>query len=586
MNLSLRARFFIACALVTLLALGAGTMLVARQQREWLLQRHQESLERAARALVSDLPRATGGWPETARAWGQTLGLRVTLMARDGTVIGDSDVPAERLPQVENHAARPEMIAALAGRTGQAVRRSRTVGAELLYVALPAASADVAVVRVAEPLTAIANLQASLLRLSIVAAAVALLLALAITYWIAGWHVRRIGDLEAVAAAVGRGDSGVRARELPADELGRLGRAFNRMAAELRSRVDALERERDMRERIVAHLDDGVALVDRDGRVMHANLALAALLGEPTPPVAGMHFQDFARAPELADLMRRAREGEGIAEAELRLWSAAGPRVLHATAGSLGPASGEAVLLVLHDLTATETANRVRQDFVANVSHELRTPLTSLRGYTETLLAGGLDDADHREGFVRTIHDQAVRLEALIADLLSLAELERPGASLRLAAIDLRDVAERQAATFRPRAAAAGITLHVEDGAPVVVEADRARIEQVIANLLDNAVKYTERGEINVMLGGNRKRAWCEVVDTGPGIPLEDQPRIFERFYRVDKARSREKGGTGLGLSIVKHIVLLHGGMVTVKSSPGQGSTFRFEIPQASRRHL
>jgi two-component system phosphate regulon sensor histidine kinase PhoR len=249
-----------------------------------------------------------------------------------------------------------------------------------------------------------------------------------------------------------------------------------------------------------------------------------------------------------------------------------------------GGASGDAVLLVVHDLTATEAANRVRQDFVANVSHELRTPLTSLRGYAETLLGGGLDDAEHREGFVRTIHEQAVRLEALIADLLSLAELERPGAELRLAALDLREVVERQAATVRPRAAAAGLALHVEDGPPVLVGADRARIEQVIANLLDNAVKYTERGEISVDLGGDRERVWCEVVDTGPGIPAEDQPRIFERFYRVDKARSREKGGTGLGLSIVKHIVLLHGGTVTVRSSPGQGSTFRFEIPRGSRR--
>jgi two-component system phosphate regulon sensor histidine kinase PhoR len=444
----------------------------------------------------------------------------------------------------------------------------------------------VAVLRVAEPLLAIASLRASLLRLSLVSSAIALLLSLGIAYWVAGRHAGRIRALEAVAAAVGRGDGGARARELPADELGRLGRAFNRMAAELRSRVDALERERDMRERIVAHLGDGVALVDREGRVMHANQALAVLLGEPAPPRPGTPFQEFAREPELAELLLRARAGETNPETELRPWTTAGPRLLQATAGPLGAATGEAVLLVLHDLTATEAANRVRQDFVANVSHELRTPLTSLRGYAETLLAGGLDDAEHREGFVRTIYDQAVRLEALIADLLSLAELERPGAGLRLGALDLREVAERQAAALRPRATAAGLALHVEDGDPVLVEADRARIEQVIANLLDNAVKYTERGEIEVLLGADLDSAWCEVVDTGHGIPYEDQPRIFERFYRVDKARSREKGGTGLGLSIVKHIVQLHGGVVTVKSAPGQGSTFRFEIPRAPHRRL
>src|SRR5439155_446123 len=201
-------------------------------------------------------------------------------------------------------------------------------------VAVPAVDRDVAVLRVAEPLVAIASLQGSLLRLSLVAAAVALLLALAIAYWIAGRHAIRIRELEAVAAAVGRGDGGARARELPADELGRLGRAFNRMSAELRLRVDALERERDMRERIVAHLGDGVALVDRAGRVMHANQAFATLLGEPAPPAPGTPFQEFARAPELAELVRRVREGGKNAEAGLGRLSAAGPGQL--PAASLG----------------------------------------------------------------------------------------------------------------------------------------------------------------------------------------------------------------------------------------------------------
>ncbi|HEY2956515.1 MAG TPA: ATP-binding protein [Candidatus Eisenbacteria bacterium] len=587
MGQSLRTRLFLASAIVVLVALGAATWLLAREQRRWLLDRHAESLARAAGALVRELAAGSAeesaDWSATAHAWGQTLGLRVTLMAADGRVLGDSDVSAERLGRVENHAARPEMREALAGRTGRATRRSRTVGIEFLYVARPARAGEVAVVRVAEPLTAIASLRDSLLRVSIAATALALLLSLGLAYWIAGRHTGRIRELEAAAASLGRGEPAARARELPADELGRLGRAFNRMAAELRARLAALERERDMRERVVAHLGDGVALVDGQGRLVHANRALADLLGDGPPPAPGTPLEDFARAPELTDLVRRARAGTGVLEAELRLWTPA-PRVLHATAEGLGAGSGDAVLLVLHDQTATEAANRVRQEFVANVSHELRTPLTSLRGYAETLLAGGLEDAESREGFVRTIHDQAVRLEALIGDLLSLAELERPGAPLRVGRLDLREVAAAQAAVFLPRAQAGGLTLEVERGESVPVDADRARLEQVFANLLDNAVKYTERGGITVALGVAGGKAWCEVRDTGPGIPGEDQPRIFERFYRVDKARSREKGGTGLGLSIVKHIVLLHGGEVAVRSRLGEGSVFRFEIPRALRR--
>jgi two-component system phosphate regulon sensor histidine kinase PhoR len=276
----------------------------------------------------------------------------------------------------------------------------------------------------------------------------------------------------------------------------------------------------------------------------------------------------------------RPRRDRRTVEAEVRLWTP-GQHLVGASATPLGDRPGDALLLVLHDLTDRETLHRVRQDFVTNAAHELRTPLTSLRGYAETLLEGGLEDAEHREAFVRIIRDQAVRLEELLEDLLSLAELERPGARLKLAPADLRAVAERQVAAFRERAVAAGLTLALEPGPPVEIEADTARLDQVLGNLLDNAIKYTERGRVVVRVGGEGERASCEVSDTGTGIPDEDQPRIFERFYRVDKARAREKGGTGLGLSIVKHIVALHGGEISVRSRPGEGSTFRFTLPRA-----
>jgi two-component system phosphate regulon sensor histidine kinase PhoR len=222
----------------------------------------------------------------------------------------------------------------------------------------------------------------------------------------------------------------------------------------------------------------------------------------------------------------------------------------------------------------------MRQDFVANVSHELRTPLTSLRGYAETLLEGGLDDAEHREGFVRVMRDQAVRLQQLVEDLLALAELERPEVTLRLETFDLRELAARQVAAFRPAAEAAGLSLELVPGLAQDVRGDRVRLEQAVANLLDNAVKYTDRGRIDVTVGGDDSTVWCDVLDTGPGIPATDAGRIFERFYRVDKARSREKGGTGLGLSIVKHVAVLHGGEVSVRSTPGEGSTFRIAVPR------
>jgi two-component system phosphate regulon sensor histidine kinase PhoR len=268
-------------------------------------------------------------------------------------------------------------------------------------------------------------------------------------------------------------------------------------------------------------------------------------------------------------------------ERDLRLW-VPHERLVRATATPLA-GDERAVLLVLRDQSEAERLDRVRRDFVANVSHEVKTPLTSVRGYAETLLEGGLEDPEHREGFVRVIRDQATRLQELVDDLLSLSELERPEARLRVERFDLRVLAERQLAALADRAAHTGLTLELAPGQAEWIEADRARIEQVVANLLDNALKYTERGGVTVMLEGDPSTVSCTVQDTGPGIPAEDLDRIFERFYRVDKARSREKGGTGLGLSIVKHIVALHEGQVSVDSAPGRGSVFRFVIPRVAR---
>src|SRR5262249_23496937 len=214
-----------------------------------------------------------------------------------------------------------------------------------------------------------------------------------------------------------------------------------------------------------------------------------------------------------------------------------------------GGGSPEPVLIVLHDLSESEALQQMRQDFVANVSHELRTPLTTLRGYAETLLEGGLEDAEHREGFVTAMRDGAMRLQALVEDLLSLAELERPDAPVRREPLELRALVEEQVAHVAEAARRAGLDLALVPGPPVTLAADRVRVAQVLSNLLDNAVKYTERGSIRVALGESNGRAWCEVRDTGPGIPTRDLPRVFERFYRVDKGRSRELGGTGLGLS-------------------------------------
>jgi two-component system phosphate regulon sensor histidine kinase PhoR len=582
MTLSLRARLSLTHAALMAAALAVVAALAAVEQRRWTMERHAERLERHARALAAD--RSSGGAvPDPARRasyLGRLLGLRVTLIDSTGRVVGDSEVAPERLAGVENHGARPEVRAALQGRVGRARRPSSTVGVEFLYVAVPSDGLHgFAVARVAEPQVAISRLQRSLLGISLATAALGLLASLPLAVWVTRAQARRVAELERLATGIGQGQQG-RAPERPADELGRLGQAINRMTARLGAQLQELARERDERERILAHMSEGVALVDRSGRVVHANRSLAAILDAPLPPAPGTPLQAFARSPELDELVREARGSRQALERDLRLWTPR-QRLVRAIATSIaGPEEG-AVLLVLHDLTEIERLHRLRQDFVANVSHELKTPLTSVRGYADTLLEGGLEDAEHREAFVRVIRDQAARLQELVEDLLSLAELERPDARLRLERFDLRAAVERQAASFRERALQAALSLEVEPGPSLPVTADRVRIDQVLANLLDNAVKYTERGGVTVAVGEGDGRAWCEVRDTGPGISQEDQERIFERFYRVDKARSREQGGTGLGLAIVKHIVALHDGAISVRSALGQGTVFRFELPRA-----
>ena len=575
MRLSLRARLVVVPAIIVVGAVALLTVIEHGAQRRWLIEHEAASLARLTREAARTATSVGGSWQPVVDSLDARLDVRATIMAPDGRVLADSRAVASR---TENHASRIEMRGALAGRVGQAVRRSRTTGEEYLYVAVPMVRDSAAVLRLAQPLQVVHRLSDSLTRISAAASSLALLASVLVLAYVSGRFAGRLGELKGVARRIGLGEPGVRAVESPDDDLGQLGRALNEMRRELDTRVEALRRERDDRERILAHMSDGVALVDGADHIVHVNHRFAELLDVPRRPEPGTPFTAFTRLPELAEIAGEARRTARTVARELRPWvTRAG--AARATATPLGGSAPEPVLIVLHDLSQSEALQRMRQDFVANVSHELRTPLTSLRGYAETLLEGGLEDVENRERFVRTMRDGAVRLQALVEDLLALAELERPDAALKREPLDLRALAAEEMGHVHEAATRAGLELVLEPGPEVLVHADRMRLSQALANLLDNAVKYTERGSVRVVVGRGEDTAWCEVRDTGPGIPAEDLPRVFERFYRVDKARSREKGGTGLGLSIVKHAIVLHAGEVSVVSRVGKGTTFRFEIP-------
>jgi two-component system phosphate regulon sensor histidine kinase PhoR len=411
----------------------------------------------------------------------------------------------------------------------------------------------------------------------LIAAAAALLLGIVLGARHASRRLtRRLGTLRAAAEAVASGDLSVHVPIEAHDEASRVGRALNEIASWTRSRLDEGATERGLRDAGLESLPQGVALLGPGLTIRHANRQFWTLVGvdppaEPRPTLA------LTRQPVLEEIAGEAirRKRAVVREATLYV----GGRAEYEVSISPVENGAPAWLLTIASLGPEREMASLRREFVANVSHELKTPLTSIRGYAETLLEGGLEDAENRGRFVETIRKQAMRLEALVEDLLELADLDRPDAELELKDWELSGIVRDTAERFEEIARRRGLGFEMDLRPGLHALCDRKRIEVALGNLLDNAVKYTERGTVRVLLARSGERLRVSVSDTGRGIEPEHVPRVFERFYRVDRARSRSLGGTGLGLAIAKHAVQLHGGEMGVESRPGQGSTFWFEVP-------
>ncbi|MEO6463358.1 MAG: ATP-binding protein [Candidatus Eisenbacteria bacterium] len=567
------------------IALAALATYVGGHEKTAVERALEDQLEKDAALLADTVPRgalergdlvAMDAWADRV---GGALDHRVTVIGADGRVLGDSRVATGALAAVENHADRPEVRAARTSGVGRDIRRSGTTGEEYLYVARALRTPPGAVVRVALPLVGMRAHVAGALRALWGLAAGALLFAMLLAFWRTRPAARRLRAFEDVARRIEGGDLSVRASEEGRDEITEVARMVNRMAAGLRTTLERVEAERDMREEMLAAMTDGVVLLDRAGAIVYWNAALTRALGRPGDPRTGERFTEWCRLPEFDAFLGEARAARGARRRELLLRGPAG-RTLDAVASRLADGS---MLLVVRDLTPLRHLERVRQDFVANVSHELKTPLTSILGYAETLLDGGLDDEERRRGFVETIREQASRLTAITEDLLVLADLERPDAALASGPVDLVGMGRGVCAALAPRAQKQGLELTCE--APegdVIVLGERGRLEQMLFNLVDNALKYTEEGAVRLRVRGEEGWGVLEVEDTGPGVPEDARTRIFERFYRVDAARSREIPGTGLGLSIVKHIVELHRGRIEFRNLPGRGALVTIRLPRVA----
>ncbi|HEY7309075.1 MAG TPA: ATP-binding protein [Gemmataceae bacterium] len=395
---------------------------------------------------------------------------------------------------------------------------------------------------------------------------------------------RPLHALTGVADKIGDGAGGQRVFTDRHDEMGDLVRAFNRMSERLDARIAKLEEDRQQLRTILSGMVEGVVALDAGQRILYANERANQLLGLPSQAPVGRRLWEVVRQRSLLDVVQRALDSSEAQREELG-WNGSSTRSLTIHAARLPGLPPRGAVLVLHDTTELRRLERLRQEFVANVSHELKTPLSVIKVCVETLLDGAMDDPQHRGQFLEQVASQSNRLHALILDLLSLARIESGAEFFDFQPVVVEEIAQECMERHRQRAEAKNQVLQAvppADSEPITVWADPEAVEQILDNLLDNAVKYTpEGGQVFVRWRREGEQVCLEVSDTGIGIPAADLPRIFERFYRVDKARSREMGGTGLGLSIVKHLSQALGGSVRAASRPGQGTTFTVSLPQA-----
>lgn len=546
--------------------LEARARLIKRQMSDTLKRREYDRLQQLCKELGSE------------------ASTRITVVLLGGKVVADSE---EEPSDMENHADRPEIRSAFERGRGSSTRYSGTLGKNMMYVAIRVVERgrNAAVVRTSLPLTevmaAAGRLYVKILVAGMVVAALAAVVSLVISRRIA----KPLAEMKEVAQGFAEGDF---TRRLPAqssEELSGLAEAMNAMAAQLDERVRKVTEQRNELEALLSSMTEAVLAVDREERIIRLNDAAGRLFHVDPAQARDKSIQGIVRNSELQQVVAQVLSTGTQAEREMTLQNDEGETYLQVRGTRLWDSTGGSIgaVIVLNDVTRMKRLENVRREFVANVSHELRTPVTAIKGYVETLREGNVSDPDDARRFIDIVAKQADRLDAIIEDLLALSrieESERKGVSRE--ELRLRDILESALAACGAEASSRNVSLDVTCPEGLTVRVNGALLEQAVINLIDNAVKYSEpHGNVTVQAALDEGEVSIVVEDKGCGIPPEHLPRLFERFYRVDKARSRKLGGTGLGLAIVKHIVQAHDGTVSVESAPGKGSIFTLRFPRA-----
>ena len=602
MTISIRRKVTLATLFALLCGFVIAGVLAARSLEEQELAQSGQALEVSTNLIAFDLrPLLTTSRSLPATPLLQTIVrelsrralARVTLVDSTGRVLADSAVSDRDLATIENHRTRPEIEQAIATGSGTDLRASHTTGDRTLYRAVrlneQGTTSSPLYLRLGLPMTALEQELAKLKRNLTIAFGSAFLIAVGLSIWLARSLTKPLSDMATAARQLAAGDHSVRIQTRSRDEVGLLANTLNHMTDELRSKIEELSEDRAQLLAMLTSMVEGVMVLDYKGRILQVNPALERMFGVTRAETRGRQFTEVFGHPELNALVSTVLATRTGQEDEIILTPSGRCLDVEASVAG-GEQDNEAcAVLVFHDITELRRLENIRKDFVANVSHELRTPLTSIKGYVEALLDGGKDDPATSVRFLDIILKQSDRLNLILEDLLQLSKIESGQVQFKQEPLHLGSVVERTIAMIKPLADKKQhrLSAQIAPNLPLIT-GDEERLVQVLANLLDNAIKYTpEGGQITVatrrmplaQADVRRNSVELTVTDTGIGIPEQDRPRVFERFYRVDKARSRELGGTGLGLAIVRHIVEGHGGQIWVEGNVPTGSRFVVRLP-------
>ncbi|PZD95791.1 PAS domain-containing sensor histidine kinase [Paenibacillus sambharensis] len=599
---SFRARLAIIMIVTVGLAVFLSGLFMAKSVERNYLTSKQDNMVREMR-LVLDAMEWRQGQPEElyyyftkeANRIKNITGSRVTFIRGDGTVLGESDEDPRKLL---NHAGRPEVLEAKRDGIGRDIRKSESVGHNMMYVALALepGSDNSDIIRMAMSIEDVETSIRELWFFLIMGLLVLFFVSAVVSYRVALGLTRPLEQITRVAKRIRNSEYQARVTVRKQDEIGELGTAINAMAESLQEHMKQIRQKEGQLESVLDNMINGIVMIDRKGKILLLNRMAEEVLGFSARELVGRHYAEAKQQYELAQIIQ-----EGLVKRqhlhdeitfyfpEERLLEINLVPVFHSVEEFGG------VLLVLQDVSAIRRLERMRSEFVANVSHELKTPIAAVKGFAETLLGGAVNDPEVAKSFLQIIYDESERLNRLIGDILELSKVESRRVPLQFSPVELSSFTAKTVELLSAQAASKGITIETDVENDLYLEADEDRLRQIVMNLLANGINYTpEGGKVTmkveaVSLGKpapvpdgvesdyDHVRIW--ITDTGIGIPKKDLPRIFERFYRVDKARSRSSGGTGLGLSIVKHLVDLHKGSITVESTVGVGSTFMIELP-------